>query len=58
MVVAMVVDALLGWPDRLFARIGHPVIWLGRTFTASLDGIGTGPRTRRSNAALPVARPH
>jgi adenosylcobinamide-phosphate synthase len=30
MVVAMVADVLLGWPDRLFARIGHPAIWLGR----------------------------
>jgi adenosylcobinamide-phosphate synthase len=29
MVVAMAVDALLGWPGVLFARIGHPVIWLG-----------------------------
>ena len=30
MVVAMAVDALLGWPSPLFARIGHPVTWLGR----------------------------
>jgi adenosylcobinamide-phosphate synthase len=30
MAVAMSVDALLGWPDTLFARIGHPVTWLGR----------------------------
>lgn len=30
MAVAMMVDALLGWPERLFARIGHPVTWLGR----------------------------
>lgn len=30
MVVAMAVDALLGWPAPLFARIGHPVTWLGR----------------------------
>jgi adenosylcobinamide-phosphate synthase len=37
MVVAMVMDALLGWPDRLFARIGHPVTWLG-AFIAALDG--------------------
>jgi adenosylcobinamide-phosphate synthase len=37
MVVAMVMDALLGWPDRLFARIGHPVMWLG-AFIAALDG--------------------
>jgi adenosylcobinamide-phosphate synthase len=30
MVVAMVLDTLLGWPGSLFARIGHPVTWLGR----------------------------
>jgi len=30
MAVAMAVDALIGWPEWLFARIGHPVTWLGR----------------------------
>jgi adenosylcobinamide-phosphate synthase len=30
MLVAMAVDAVLGWPGALFARIGHPVSWLGR----------------------------
>ena len=30
MVVAMMVDALLGWPAALFSRIGHPVTWIGR----------------------------
>ncbi|WP_349628400.1 adenosylcobinamide-phosphate synthase CbiB [Bradyrhizobium sp. DASA03005] len=34
MVVAMAVDALLGWPAWLFARIGHPVTWLGRLIAA------------------------
>ncbi|QIO35018.1 adenosylcobinamide-phosphate synthase CbiB [Bradyrhizobium sp. 1(2017)] len=34
MVVAMAVDALLGWPSWLFARIGHPVTWLGRLIEA------------------------
>ena len=29
MLVAMGVDAVLGWPSVLFARIGHPVTWLG-----------------------------
>jgi adenosylcobinamide-phosphate synthase len=29
MLVAMAVDTLVGWPDALFARIGHPVTWLG-----------------------------
>ncbi|MGX1321440.1 adenosylcobinamide-phosphate synthase [Bradyrhizobium sp. USDA 377] len=34
MVVAMAVDACLGWPSWLFARIGHPVTWLGRLIGA------------------------
>jgi adenosylcobinamide-phosphate synthase len=34
MVVAMALDALLGWPDRLLARIGHPVMWIGRLIAA------------------------
>jgi adenosylcobinamide-phosphate synthase len=29
MLVAMAVDAVLGWPGVMFARIGHPVSWLG-----------------------------
>jgi adenosylcobinamide-phosphate synthase len=29
MLVAMAVDTLLGWPNALFVRIGHPVTWLG-----------------------------
>jgi adenosylcobinamide-phosphate synthase len=34
LVVAMAVDAVLGWPDVLFARLGHPVSWLGRLIAA------------------------
>ncbi|WP_423955892.1 adenosylcobinamide-phosphate synthase CbiB [Bradyrhizobium sp.] len=34
MAVAMLVDALLGWPSGLFLRIGHPVTWLGRLIDA------------------------
>jgi adenosylcobinamide-phosphate synthase len=34
MMVAMAMDALVGWPNRLFARIGHPVIWLGKLIAA------------------------
>ena len=34
MAVAMVLDALIGWPDRLYARIGHPVTWVGRLIDA------------------------
>jgi adenosylcobinamide-phosphate synthase len=50
MTVAMIVDALLGWPESLFARVGHPVTWLGRLI-AFLDGAcnrpGDTPATRR-----------
>lgn len=29
MAVALAVDAVLGWPPRLYAAIGHPVTWAG-----------------------------
>ena len=29
MVVAMAIDIVVGWPAKVFARIGHPVTWLG-----------------------------
>jgi adenosylcobinamide-phosphate synthase len=34
MAVAILVDAALGWPDAVFARVGHPVTWLGRLIGA------------------------
>jgi adenosylcobinamide-phosphate synthase len=30
MILAMAIDGVVGWPDALYARIGHPVTWLGR----------------------------
>ena len=50
-VVAMAVDALLGWPSQLFARLGHPVTWLGRLIVA----IDTGwiPATMNHEEADP-----
>jgi adenosylcobinamide-phosphate synthase len=50
MAVAMAVDALLGWPSWLFARIGHPVTWLGRLITtvdASWNRPSDPPSVRR-----------
>jgi adenosylcobinamide-phosphate synthase len=35
--VALALDALIGWPDWLYRRISHPVVWLGRLI-AALDG--------------------
>ena len=34
--IALILDALIGWPAWLFRRIGHPVTWLGRLI-ATLD---------------------
>jgi len=34
MLVALALDAMVGWPDRLYARIGHPVTWLGALIEA------------------------
>ena len=41
MLIAMALDALLGWPDALFLRIGHPVTWLGRLIS-TLEGTFLG----------------
>lgn len=27
--IALLADALLGWPDALYRRLGHPVVWIG-----------------------------
>ncbi|RCW86643.1 adenosylcobinamide-phosphate synthase CbiB [Paracoccus lutimaris] len=32
--VALALDALIGWPDGLYRRISHPVVWLGRLIAA------------------------
>lgn len=33
MLVGMALDVALGWPSRIYARIGHPVTWLGSVIT-------------------------
>jgi adenosylcobinamide-phosphate synthase len=34
MLLALALDAAIGWPDALYRRIGHPVAWLGRLIGA------------------------
>jgi len=29
MLMAMLIEAVLGWPDSLYDRMGHPVTWIG-----------------------------
>ena len=34
MLLALAIEAVLGWPDALFDRVGHPVTWMGRAIKA------------------------
>lgn len=33
MLIALALDALIGWPKAMFRRIGHPVTWIGAVIT-------------------------
>jgi adenosylcobinamide-phosphate synthase len=51
MVLAMAIDGAAGWPGSLYARIGHPVTWLGRLIDALDKGWnrdGAAPALRRA----------
>lgn len=48
--VGLVAEAGLGYPDALFARIGHPVTWIGAAL-AALDA-----RLNRADLPAPVRR--
>ena len=55
MLVAMAVDAVLGWPERLYARIGHPVTWIGaliRALEARLNRDSDSAAARRLAGVL------
>ena len=53
MIVATLVDALIGWPDALYRRVGHPVTWIGRLIGALDRKLNQG-RARRLKGALAV----
>lgn len=55
MLVAMAIDAVLGWPDTLYRRIGHPVTWLGRLIAALEARLNTGGDGRRRVAGVVTA---
>ena len=56
MLAGLALDALLGWPDRLYARIGHPVTWAGALISALEARLNRGARGPRlaGGAALVV----
>lgn len=46
MLIALALDALLGWPAPLYGRIGHPVTWIGRLITALEQRLNQPERNR------------
>lgn len=51
--VALLVDALIGWPEALYRRISHPVVWLGRLIS-TLDARWNRGGHRIARGALAV----
>jgi len=44
--LALIVERLFGYPDALVARIGHPVIWMGRLIGALDQRLNRGANRR------------
>lgn len=54
---ALVIDAALGWPDALYRRIRHPVVWLGWLVNAlekPLNGLHRPAWSRRIGGVVLV----
>lgn len=47
MIIALALDALIGWPDPIFRRIGHPVTWIGRLISMLEQKGNVGSPTKR-----------
>jgi len=57
MALAMLIDAVIGWPARLYAWIGHPVTWIGAVISGCdrrLNREGDPP-ARRARAGMLAA---
>lgn len=47
MALALVIDAIIGWPQWVFRRVGHPVTWIGASIAAIEARTNRGGRWRR-----------
>lgn len=58
MLLALIIDAGLGWPDAFFVRMGHPVTWIGAlisTLDKALNREGATDMVRRSAGVVVAA---
>lgn len=46
-VTAIVIDSLFGWPDRLYQRLSHPVVWMGKLINVLEPAMNKGGPARR-----------
>ena len=47
MLIALLIDVAVGWPERLYAVIGHPVTWIGRGISCGERSLNAGDSTLR-----------
>ena len=52
MLLAFLIEAAFGWPAKLHARIGHPVVWIGRLITLCDVQLNKGGKTARRVAGI------
>ncbi|MFN3274616.1 MAG: adenosylcobinamide-phosphate synthase CbiB [Paracoccus sp. (in: a-proteobacteria)] len=52
--IALLLDVLIGWPAWLYARIGHPVTWMGRLISALDRALNRGGARRLRGALAAV----
>jgi adenosylcobinamide-phosphate synthase len=53
--IALLVEALLGYPDWLVRSIGHPVMWMGRLISLLDDTLNHERRSRASRRTAGIA---
>ncbi len=55
LLIALLIEAAIGYPDAIFRRIGHPVTWIGSLITAldcHLNREHYSPQMRKAGGVL------
>ena len=52
MLIALAIDAVVGWPDALYRRIGHPVTWIGALISALEARLNVNGAARKWNGVV------
>jgi adenosylcobinamide-phosphate synthase len=55
MLIALAIDAAIGWPDAVYRRIGHPVTWIGALISALEARLNVDGAARKWNGVATFA---